>query len=88
MTSTLERPPLRRPVRRDAPERSPLGPGAVAAAWAAGAGLVALGIPLLLVWATDSRAGTGAAAPPDGFPRRRLARSRVQPGGRPVRVGV
>jgi len=62
MTTTLERPPLRRPVRREGPERSPLGPGAVAAAWAAGAGLVALGIPLLLVWATDSRAGSGAGA--------------------------
>lgn len=62
MTTTLERPPLRRPVRRDAPERSPLGPGVVAAAWAAGAGLVALGIPLLLVWATDSRSGSGAGA--------------------------
>lgn len=62
MTSTLERPPLRHPVRRDGPERSPLAPGVVAAAWAAGAGLVALGIPLLLVWATDSRSGSGAGA--------------------------
>lgn len=62
MTSTLERPPLRQPVRRGGSERSPLGPGVVAAAWAAGAGLVALGIPLLLVWATDSRSGSGAGA--------------------------
>lgn len=62
MTATLDRPPLRQPVRRDRPERSPLGPGLVAAGWAAGAGLVTLGIPLLLVWATDSRSGSGAAA--------------------------
>ncbi len=62
MTSTLDRPPLRQPVRRTQPERNPLGPGALAAAWAAGAGLVTLGIPLLLVWATDSRSGSGAAA--------------------------
>ncbi|HUR15189.1 MAG TPA: DUF6350 family protein [Mycobacteriales bacterium] len=62
MTTTLERPPLRPPARQDSPERSPLGPGVVAATWAAGAGLVALGIPLLLVWATDSRSGSGAAA--------------------------
>jgi hypothetical protein len=62
MTSTLERPPLRAPVRRKQPERSPLGPGLLAAGWATGAGLVSLGIPVLLVWATDSRSGSGAAA--------------------------
>lgn len=63
MTSTLERPPLRRPSRPAAtPAPGPLGPGVLAAAWAAGAGLVALGIPLLLAWATDSRSGSGAAA--------------------------
>lgn len=33
-----------------------------AAAWALGAGLVALAVPVLLVWATDSRSGSGAAA--------------------------
>jgi len=65
MTSTLDRPALPRPrpgVRRDVPEHSPLAPGLVAAGWAAGAGLVTLGVPVLLVWATDSRSGSGAAA--------------------------
>lgn len=62
MTSTLERPALRTPVRRKHPERSPLGPGLLAAGWAAGAGLVTLGIPVLLAWATDSRSGSGAAS--------------------------
>jgi hypothetical protein len=67
MTSTVERPALPRPrprpaVRRQVPERSPLAPGLVAAGWAAGAGLVTLGVPVLLVWATDSRSGSGAAA--------------------------
>jgi hypothetical protein len=65
MTSTLDRPAPARPkpvVRRAVPERSPLGPGMVAAAWAIGAGLVTLGIPVLLAWATDSRSGSGAAA--------------------------
>jgi hypothetical protein len=62
MTSTLERPPLRTPVRRNQVERSALGPGLVAATWAAGAGLVTLGIPVLLAWATDSRSGSGAAS--------------------------
>jgi hypothetical protein len=70
MTSTLERPALRAPVRRKQPssgrrpvvERSPLGPGLIAAGWAVGAGLVTLGVPVLLAWATDSRSGSGAAA--------------------------
>ncbi len=62
MTSTLERPALRAPVRRKQPERGLLAPGMLAAAWAAGAGLVTLGLPVLLAWATDSRSGSGAAA--------------------------
>lgn len=35
---------------------------ALAALWAAGAGLVAVGLPVLLVWAGDARSGSGAAA--------------------------
>ena len=41
---------------------SPLPAGLTAAAWALGAGLVALALPVLLVWATDSRSGSGAVA--------------------------
>lgn len=61
MTATLDRPAPPRPpasVRRPAP--SPLGPGIFAAVWAVGAGLVCFGFPVLLVWATDSRSGSGA----------------------------
>ncbi len=62
MTETLERRSLPHPGR---PVRTPgprvLGPGAVAAAWALGAGLVALALPVLLAWATDARSGAGAA---------------------------
>lgn len=65
MTSTLDRPtlpkPRPRPASRKVHERSPLGPGLAAAAWAVGAGLVTLAVPVLLVWATDSRSGSGAA---------------------------
>lgn len=63
MTQTVERRPLTRPtapVRHRAP--SVLAPGAVAAAWALGAGLVAFAVPVLLAWATDSRSGSGAPA--------------------------
>ncbi len=65
MTTTLDRPALPRPrprAGRTVVERSPLTPGLVAAGWAAGAGLVMLGIPVLLAWAADSRSGSGAAA--------------------------
>lgn len=61
MTTTFERPAVRRTAAAVA-ARSPLGPGLVAAGWAAGAGLVTLGVPVLLAWATDSRSGSGAAA--------------------------
>lgn len=61
MTTTLDRPAVRRTTAATAVP-SPLWPGLVAAAWAAGAGLVALGVPVLLTWATDSRSGSGAAA--------------------------
>ncbi len=64
MTETLNRParPLPRPPRRpdaDEPARSPLALGAVAALSAAVAGLLLVVLPVLLVWATDSRSGTG-----------------------------
>ncbi len=51
-----------RPPRRPAGSGRPsvLGPGALAAAWALGAGLVALAIPVLLAWAADGRSGSGA----------------------------
>lgn len=63
MSQTVERRPLTRPappVRRSTP--SVLAPGATAAVWALGAGLVTVAVPVLLVWATDSRSGSGAAA--------------------------
>lgn len=63
MTALLDR-PVPRPgddaVRRSS--GSPLGPGLVAATWAAGAGLVCFAFPVLLAWATDSRSGSGATA--------------------------
>lgn len=62
MTQTIERRPRTRgapPARRTAPDV--LIPGAIAALWALGAGLVALAVPVLLAWATDSRSGAGAA---------------------------
>jgi hypothetical protein len=63
MTTTFDRPAVRRTTARSrSVARSPLGPGLLAAGWAAGAGLVTLGVPVLLVWATDSRSGSGAAA--------------------------
>lgn len=64
MTQTLNRPtrPLPRPPRRPAtkePAPSPLALGASAALWAAVVGLLIVVLPVLLVWATDSRSGTG-----------------------------
>lgn len=61
MTTTLDRPAVRRTTAANA-QAGPLWPGLLAAAWAAGAGLVTLGVPVLLAWATDSRSGSGAAA--------------------------
>ncbi len=64
MTSTIERPvgPARPPRRpgADEPARSPRALGAAAALWAAAAGLLLVLLPVLLVWGTDSRSGTGA----------------------------
>ncbi len=64
MTETLNRParPLPRPPRRpvaEEPVRSPLAVGAAAALWAAVCGLLLVVLPVLVVWATDSRSGTG-----------------------------
>jgi hypothetical protein len=62
MTQTVDRRPLTRPAppaRRGSPRV--VVPGLTAAAWAAGAGLVTLAVPVLLAWATDSRSGAGAA---------------------------
>lgn len=39
------------------PAQSPLVPGAIAAGWALGAGLVAITLPVLLIWAADGRSG-------------------------------
>ena len=62
MTQTIERRPLARPRPGRATRPVPVGPGLTAAGWAAGAGLVALAVPVLLAWAADSRSGSGAAA--------------------------
>lgn len=58
-TRSVARPVARRAAAAPA-VRSPLWPGLAAAAWAAGAGLVSLGVPVLLAWATDSRSGASA----------------------------
>lgn len=64
MTETLNRParPSTLPPRRSAPaerSRGLLGLGAGAGVWAAAAGLLCVALPLLLLWAADSRSGTG-----------------------------
>jgi hypothetical protein len=62
MTATLDRPSRRvRPPRRDEAERgrSPRAAGLVAALRAAVLGLLVVGLPVLLVWASDSRSGVG-----------------------------
>jgi Family of unknown function (DUF6350) len=58
MTTTLDRPPARTAV---APDR-PLVAGGAAALWAAGAGLIACAVPVLLVWVADARSAAGAGA--------------------------
>lgn len=63
MTQTVERRPLIRPAGPTSRSAGGiLAPALTAAAWAVGAGLVAFAVPVLLVWATDSRSGSGAAA--------------------------
>lgn len=60
MTETLARPTTRRTTT--APARRPLEAGLIGALWAVCAGLVAVAVPVLLVWATDGRSGAGAGA--------------------------
>ncbi len=62
MTQTTERRPLPRPApaRPARHRRSPVGPGSRAGLWAAGAGLVSVALPVLLVWASDPRSGSAA----------------------------
>ena len=59
MTETLSRPSRTTPP---APPRQPLEAGLTAAVWAVGAGLVAIAVPVLLVWAADARSGSDAGA--------------------------
>lgn len=62
MTDTLSRPAgsTTRPTAE--PARRPLDAGLLGAVWAVCAGLVAMAVPVLLVWAADGRSGSGAAA--------------------------
>lgn len=61
MTATVER-PLRRPSPPSRPAPAVVvAPGLVSALWALGAGLVALAVPVLLVWASDARSGASAS---------------------------
>src|SRR5689334_6965324 len=61
MTDTLQRPARSTPRRPGPPARRPLEAGMLGALWAACAGLVAVAVPVLLVWAADARSGSGAA---------------------------
>ncbi|MDT7573413.1 MAG: hypothetical protein QOE05_3587 [Actinomycetota bacterium] len=60
MTDTLQR-PTRSTPRQPGPARRPLEAGLLGALWAVCAGLVAIAVPVLLVWAADARSGSGAA---------------------------
>ncbi len=60
MTETLTRTPRRGPTP-PAPARSAVQAGVTASTWAVGAGLVAVMLPVLLVWAADARSGASAA---------------------------
>ena len=54
--------PVARPAlpRSSAPSSTPWSAGATAAAWALALSVVAVGLPVLLVWASDSRSSAGA----------------------------
>lgn len=58
MTDTISRPSL--PRTSGAARPGLLRAGLPAAAWAAGAGLVLVAVPVLLLWAADSRSAAGA----------------------------
>src|SRR3982750_171730 len=58
MTDMLTRPSRTTPA--STPARQPLEAGITAAAWSVGAGLIAIALPVLLVWAADARTGAGA----------------------------
>jgi len=60
MTETLSRPTRRTPKPQE-PARRPIEAGGVAALWAVAAGLIAVALPVLLVWVADARSGAGAA---------------------------
>lgn len=60
MTSTVERPVRRPPPPPRTAPAAVVVPGVVSALWALGAGLVALAVPVLLVWASDARSGASA----------------------------
>ncbi|MCW2779200.1 MAG: hypothetical protein JWN17_2925, partial [Frankiales bacterium] len=63
MSAPTLRPVPRPTLPRGGPSQgSPLRAGAAAALWALVAGLVAVGLPVLLVWGTDERSSTGALA--------------------------
>lgn len=63
MTDTLPRPAPSRPARagRSAARPGLLRAGLPAAAWAGAAGFVVVAVPVLLLWAADSRSAAGAA---------------------------
>ncbi len=64
MTATIPRPtvPVPPPSGRAAARPGLLRAGLPAAGWAAAAGVVAVAVPVLLLWAADSRSGAGAGA--------------------------
>lgn len=60
MTDTLPRPVRPRPARASAARPGLLRAGLPAAAWALGAGFVLVAVPVLVLWAADSRSAAGA----------------------------
>ncbi|MBK5307310.1 MAG: hypothetical protein JJD92_11540 [Frankiaceae bacterium] len=61
MTDTLSRPSRTTSRGPAQPARRPLEAGLLGALWSVCAGLVAIAVPVLLVWAADGRSGSGAA---------------------------